>query len=87
VTDPGIDELRARIAVEDRTILDAVNRRIDLVRDLKRYKDERGIEFIDPERERYILAEVERANTGALSSEGVRALFELILALTKSELT
>ena len=86
MSDPRIEEFRARISAEDRAILDAVNHRLDLVRELKRYKEEQGIAFVDPDRERAILDELERANRGPLSPEGLRRLFGEVLALTKNEL-
>ena len=81
-----IRELRAQISATDRAILDAVNARLDLVARLKAHKDEHGIDFVDPEREASLLRELEEANGGPLSSEGVRQLFAEILELTKREL-
>jgi chorismate mutase/prephenate dehydratase len=84
------DELarfRASINELDRTILAAVNHRLGLVAELKRYKDERDLAFVDPEREAQLLDDLVRANDGPLSDEGVRALFVALLALTKRELS
>ena len=83
------DELarfRTSINELDRTILAAVNRRLALVAELKRYKDERELAFVDPEREALLLDDLVQANGGPLSDEGVRALFVELLALTKREL-
>jgi chorismate mutase len=85
-SDPTIERLRADLAREDRTILDAVNARLRLVAELKRYKEEAGIPFVDPEQERHLLERLTAANTGPLSEEGLRELFGSILALTKREL-
>jgi chorismate mutase len=80
------DRLREQIAERDRTILDAVNARLRLVDELKRHKEAEGIDFVDPEQEERLLQTLERANGGPLSREGVRRLFQEILALTKREL-
>jgi chorismate mutase len=84
--DPTIERLRGELAKEDRAILDAVNARLRLVAELKRYKAEAGIPFVDPEQEQRLLERLAAANTGPLSDEGVRELFRAILALTKREL-
>jgi chorismate mutase len=52
---------------------------------LKRYKEERGVEFVDLEREEWMLNYLLRANRGPLSAEGLRELFTEILDLTKRE--
>jgi chorismate mutase len=80
-----VQRLRAEIADRDRKILGAVNERIQLVAELKRHKDTRGVDFVDPEQEERVLLALERANAGPLSNDGVRQLFSEILALTKRE--
>jgi chorismate mutase len=42
-----VARFRSEIGEVDRELLDAVNRRLELVRDLKRYKEEHGIAFLD----------------------------------------
>jgi chorismate mutase len=84
-----IDEVarfRALIGEVDQALLEAVNRRLELVRDLKRYKEEHGIAFVDPSREDQLLAERVRENQGPLSEAGVRAFYVELLALIKREL-
>lgn len=81
-----MDELRARISATDREIIELVNRRLELVSELKRYKDEHGIAFLDPEREAALFEERARENSGPLSDEGLRAFYAELLALTKREL-
>jgi chorismate mutase len=85
-SDSTVDRVRAELAEQDRTILAAVNARLRLVAELKRYKEEAGIPFVDPEQEQRLLERLAAANTGPLSEEGVRELFTTILALTKREL-
>jgi chorismate mutase len=81
-----IDELRAEITGEDEAILDAVNRRLEVVAKLKAHKRERGIDFVDAAREEQLLAHLARVNTGPLSDDGVRTFFTALLALVKREL-
>ena len=63
-----------------------MNGRLELVAELKAYKDANGIAFLDPDRETRLVEELQRANAGALSAHGVRELMEAVLALTKREL-
>ncbi len=83
--DPLIKQLRQQISDTDRSIVDAINTRLRLVARLKRYKESRGIGFIDPEREEWMLQYLARANRGPLSTEGLKELLEEILDLTKRE--
>jgi chorismate mutase len=86
VTDPGVERFRRQIAEQDHAILDAVNARLELVAELKRYKESTGIDFVDPEQEKRLLQALEQANAGPLSRDGLRELWGKILALTKREL-
>ena len=83
--DPVIRQLREQISDVDRGIIDAVNKRLKLVAQLKRYKESRGIEFVDPEREEWMISYLARANRGPLSDEGLRELYAEVLDLTKRE--
>ena len=84
--DDDVARFRERITELDRQILDAVNRRLELVAELKRYKDENGIAFVDPERERSMVETRVEENDGPLSDAGLRAFYVELLALTKREL-
>ena len=83
--DPLIRQLREQISDNDRALVDAINTRLKLVTRLKGYKESRGMSFVDPEREEWMLQYLSRANRGPLSAEGLRAIFEQILDLTKRE--
>ena len=83
--DPLIRQLRQQISDTDRAIVDSLNTRLRLVARLKGYKESRGIGFLDPEREEWMLQYLARANRGPLSAEGLQELFDEILALTKRE--
>jgi chorismate mutase len=86
MTDPLTEQLRRRIADQDRAILAAFNARLRLVSELRAHKDRTGVAFVDPGQEERLLQALVGENRGPLSNEGVRALFEEILALTKREL-
>ena len=83
--DALIKQLRQQISDTDRSIVDAFNARLRLVARLKSYKESRGIDFLDPEREEWMLQYLSRANRGPLSPEGLREVLEEILDLTKRE--
>ena len=65
--------------------MEAINTRLKLVARLKRYKESRGLDFVDLQREEWMLNYLLRANRGPLSTEGLRELFTEILDLTKRE--
>ena len=84
--DRRVDELRAQISARDREVLEAFNRRLELVARLKRHKEGTGLAFLDPDRERRMLDELRAVNSGPLSGEGVETLLRALLDLTKAEL-
>jgi chorismate mutase len=85
MSDPTVQRLREEISELDRSILDAVNGRLELVAALRRHKQEVSLPFLDPDRERQLLDELVSANRGPLSDEGLRELFCELLDLTKRE--
>ena len=84
--DPTVLELREQIAAIDRTILEDVNARIELVARIRSHKAANGIPFVDRDRERELLDALVDANGGPLSPDGVRELFAFLLELSKREL-
>jgi chorismate mutase len=84
--DKTLDDLREQLAVNDRALLDLVNKRLDLVQQIKVRKGELGVAFLDPEREAWLLDHLRNANSGRLSDEGLRELLSAVLDLTKREL-
>jgi chorismate mutase len=84
--DPLIRQLREQISDNDRAIVEAINTRLKLVSRLKRYKESRGLAFVDPDREEWMVQYLARANRGPLSPEGLREMFAALLDLTKREL-
>jgi chorismate mutase len=85
--DPIIRQLREAISDNDRKLVDALNKRLELVARLKRYKESLGIGFVDPEREEWMLSYLQRANGGPLSADGLREFYTRILDLTKREVS
>jgi len=85
-TDRRIQELRGQISDNDRAIVRALNKRLELVARLKRHKEAQGIEFVDPQQEKSLLRDLSRANRGPLTEEGLQGLYREILDLTKREL-
>ncbi len=83
--DPLIRQLREQISDADRLIVETMNARLQLVARLKAYKASRGMDFVDPEREEWLLQYLSQANRGPLSPEGLRELFTEVLDLTKRE--
>ena len=90
MTDPAVDptvlELREQIAAVDRSILDDVNARIELVARIRSHKAQNGIPFVDANRERELIEALAAANGGPLSTDGLRELYAYLLDLTKREL-
>jgi chorismate mutase len=81
-----IERLRTELAGVDRNLVESFNRRLQLVAELKRVKEEHGIAFLDPAREEFMLGWLAGENEGPLSEEGLRELYTVLLALTKREL-
>ena len=85
--DATLARLRGLLAVNDIAVLDLVNRRLELVHQIKRRKEQLGVAFVDPEREAWLLDHLRSANDGRLSDEGLRELLTTLLELTKRELS
>ena len=83
--DAHVRDVRRQISDVDRSLVELVNKRLRLVAQLKRYKDEHGIGFVDLAREEWMLSYLQRANGGPLSAEGLASLYHELLALTKQE--
>jgi prephenate dehydrogenase len=66
-------------------VLDALNRRLELVRRVRAHKQETGRPLIDAAREAELLDELVRANAGPLGESGIRSLFSAVLDVMKQE--
>jgi chorismate mutase len=84
--DPVLRELRERVSEVDRTILAAVNQRLELVAEIAEHKRRAGIPTYDPIREEAMLRDLTQGNRGRLTDEGVAELLASILYLTKRQL-
>ena len=85
-SDPVIKQYREQISDNDLKILEALNKRLQLVEKLKQYKDTKGISFVDPAQEDWVITYLSRSNRGPLSQDGLEQVFRLVLAVTKEEL-
>jgi chorismate mutase len=85
-SDPVIRQLREQLSDNDVRIVEAINVRLQLVARLKRVKEQRGIEFLDPAREEWMLQYLTRANRGPLSADGLSEIYHELLDLTKREI-
>lgn len=83
--DPVIKQYRDQISDNDLKILEALNRRIKLVKSLKEYKEAQGLDFYDPAQEDWIITYLCRANPGPLSNESLREIYALILRVAKRD--
>jgi chorismate mutase/prephenate dehydratase len=86
MTDPALERLREQVAATDTAILELVNRRLELVREIRAHKDAHGVDFLDPGQEERLLARLRELNGGPLSADGVERLFRELLDLIKREL-
>lgn len=84
-TDPVVRNYREKISDNDLKILEALNKRVQLVKSLKDYKDAHGISFYDAAQEDWVVTYLSRANRGPLSDEGLREIYGLILERIKKE--
>ena len=66
-------------------MLDALNRRLELVRRVRAHKQETGQPLVDAAREAELLDELVRANAGPLGETGIRSLFSAVLDVMKQE--
>src|SRR6185295_19409475 len=83
--DPYVLRVRREISDLDSSLVALVNKRLKIVAQLKRYKEEHGIGFVDLAREEWMLQYLQRANRGPLSQEGLAELYHYVLDLTKQE--
>ena len=74
-----------RVSEVDREIVEAINRRIELVQLVWAHKREHGLDKIDPERERWLHEHLAAQNRGPLSRGGLEEIYAAILDLTKRE--
>jgi prephenate dehydrogenase len=82
---PELRELRAEIAAVDRALLEALNRRLEIVARVRKHKDEVGARFVDADREEALIGELAASNPGPLSERAIRSIFSAVLDVMKQE--
>ena len=82
----SLAEYRQQITLVDHELLEAINRRVELVRELHAHKAEEGIPQRDLDRERSLVQALQEANEGPVSDEGVAAFFDFVVSLTRKEM-
>ena len=74
-----LDEYRVTIDALDRRIVELLNERTRVVECIGRTKRESSLPIYEPKREDIVFANVAAANTGPISQEAVRRIFERII--------
>ena len=80
----SVEDWRRKIDEIDRKLVELLNERSHCVVEIGKLKKTEGAPFYQPDREREVLAGVERANRGPLSAAAIRRLFERILDEARS---
>ncbi|HUJ54585.1 MAG TPA: prephenate dehydrogenase/arogenate dehydrogenase family protein [Gaiellaceae bacterium] len=80
-----LDALRGEIGELDRRLLELLNRRLELVTEVRSRKEAAGERWIDAEREAELLQALAAQNPGPLSERGVNSVFTAILDVLKEE--
>ena len=80
----SVEDWRRKIDEIDRKLVELLNERSRCVVEIGRLKKTDGSPLYQPDREREVLAGVERANRGPLSGAAIRRLFERILDEARS---
>jgi chorismate mutase len=80
----SVEDWRRKIDEIDRKLVELLNERSHCVVEIGKLKKTEGAPLYQPDREREVLAGVERANRGPLSAAAIRRLFERILDEARS---
>jgi chorismate mutase len=83
--DPVVQRFRKQISDNDLKIVDALNARLTLVKQLRAYKEQEGYDLVDPAREQAMLSFVSQANKGPLSDEALAELYRHLVEVSKRE--
>ena len=74
-----IDDLRQRIDWIDEQLVRLLNARAECALQLGHLKKAQGLDIYQPAREREVLDNVQRLNTGPLDDGAIRRLFERVI--------
>lgn len=77
-TDIGV--LRKSINLIDKQILDLINERLSLAKQIGDLKKQSGIQILDSSREKEILERLLEQNNGPMGAEGLKNIFSAIMA-------
>ncbi len=83
--DALIRQMRDQIVDNDLKLIQAINKRLDLVAQLRAYKEAQGMPFVDQSREEWMHRFLQGANKGPLSADGLSEIYGHLLELTKRE--
>jgi 3-deoxy-7-phosphoheptulonate synthase / chorismate mutase len=78
MSESSLQELRSQVDTINLQILELLNRRATVVSDIGKVQAQLGTGFYDPQREAYMLTELEKNNEGPFSNETIKALFREI---------
>jgi len=80
--DPKVDIGMLRQAIDeiDEKILDLINHRLSLAKQIGDFKKQGGIQITDSGREKEIFIRLLEKNNGPLGADGLRNIFEAIIA-------
>jgi len=77
---PGLAALRGQIDKVDREIVDRMNQRAELARQIGHLKQSSGQQTYDPSREEMVLERVTGSNKGPLSNESLKAVYRELIS-------
>ena len=80
----SIDDWRRRIDEIDRKLLDLFNERSRCAIEIGRIKRAQGLPVYQPDREKQVIENAERANKGPLDDTAIRRLFERVIDEARS---
>jgi chorismate mutase len=74
-----ISALRRAIDEVDEKIMELINRRLSMAKQIGDFKKRSGIEITDPDREKEIMNRLLEKNNGPVSDKGLRNIFSAIM--------
>ncbi|MBW2084577.1 MAG: prephenate dehydratase [Deltaproteobacteria bacterium] len=83
--DKDLHELRQRIDKLDENILDLLNQRQSLSKEIGQHKNAEGRSLFDPGRENEVLARLKALNTGTLSPEALEHIYREIISASLAD--
>ncbi len=84
-SEAGIERLRRQLGEIDHELLDLLNRRMDVAREIGEWKRRNALSIFDPIREEGVIAELLRRNAGSLSDRAIRAIFLEIFSSARAQ--